>query len=237
VCGRYSVARPDSDVAKEFDVDAIVGEEPAPSWNVAPTQIARVIVERVPRDSDDEAAQRTLRNARWGLIPSWAKDVKIGNRLINARSETVTEKPAFKAAAARRRCLVPADGYYEWEKVDGKKVPHFLHNAEDLLAFAGLYELWPDPNRDKDDPDRWLWSYTILTSPASDTLGHIHDRSPVVIPPGELRGRWLDPSLTEPDQVRELLASIPETRLRPREVSTAVNSPDNNGPELVEPVR
>jgi putative SOS response-associated peptidase YedK len=227
-------------VAREFAVDDVIGEEPPPSWNVAPTQDARVVLERAPRGSergsDGQDARRMLRSARWGLIPSWAKDVKIGNRLINARSETVTEKPAFKAAAARRRCLIPADGYYEWEKAEGRKVPYFLHRDGELLAFAGLYELWPDPQRDEDDPDRWLWSYTVLTSPAADTLGHIHDRSPVVVPPGELRDRWLDPAVTDPDQVRELLASIPEPTLEPREVSSAVNSPRNNGPELVEPV-
>lgn len=236
MCGRYAVARPDSDLSREFDVSAVVGEEPAPSWNVAPTQISRVILERRPRDAaDDAGVERMLRSARWGLVPSWAKDLKIGSRLINARSESVTEKPAFKAAAARRRCLVPADGYYEWEKVEGRKVPYFLHDDEQLLAFAGLYELWPDPDRAEDDPDRWLWSYTVLTSPAADALGHIHDRSPVVVPPGELRDRWLDANLTEPEQVRELLAAIPEPALQPRQVSSAVNSPKNNSPDLVAP--
>jgi putative SOS response-associated peptidase YedK len=217
----------------------VVGEEPEPSWNVAPTQLARVVLERVPRGVDDPehaTAERMLRSARWGLVPSWAKDVKIGNRLINARGETITEKSAFKAAAARRRCLVPAAGYYEWEKVDGRKVPYFLHRDHDVLAFAGLYELWPDPERAEDDSDRWLFSYTILTHPAPDAVGHVHDRSPVVVPPGELRARWLDPALTDPGQVRELLAAIPEPRLEPYEVSPAVNSPRNNGPELVQPV-
>ncbi len=217
-------------------METVVGDQPPPSWNVAPTQDSRIILERVPRGSDGGEPVRMLRSARWGLVPSWAKDVKIGNRLINARGETVTEKPAFKAAAARRRCLVPADGYYEWERSEGRKVPYFLHRAGELLAFAGLYELWPDPARDEDDPDRWLWSYTVLTSPASDTLGHIHDRSPIVVPAGELRDRWLDPALTGADQVRELLAAIPEPALEPREVSSAVNSPANNGPELVEAV-
>jgi putative SOS response-associated peptidase YedK len=233
------VARPDSDLAREFAVAEVVGEEPEPSWNVAPTQLARVVLERVPRGADDAeqaVAERMLRTARWGLVPSWAKDVKIGNRLINARSETITEKPAFKAAAARRRCLVPADGYYEWEKIDGRKVPYFLHRDHDVLAFAGLYELWPDPERAEDDPDRWLWSYTILTHPASDAVGHVHDRSPVVVPPGKLREQWLDPALTDPAEVRELLAAIPEPTLEPYEVSPAVNSPRNNGPELVKPL-
>ncbi|HZZ52491.1 MAG TPA: SOS response-associated peptidase [Pseudonocardia sp.] len=236
MCGRYSAARPDEDLAREFDAQTVIDEPPDPSWNVAPTQTARVVLERAPRADPDGAVQRMLRNARWGLIPSWAKDLKIGNRLINARAETVTEKPAFKAASARRRCLIPADGYYEWEKRDGNKVPYFLHRQEALLAFAGLYELWPNPELAEDDPDRWLWSYTILTRPAPDALGHVHDRSPVVIPPGELRDRWLDPALTDDAQVRELLAEVPEPTLEPRQVSTAVNSPKNNGPELVDAV-
>jgi len=116
------------------------------------------------------------------------------------------------------------------------KVPYFLHRDHDLLAFAGLYELWPDPERAHDDPDRWLFSYTILTHPAPDAVGHIHDRSPVLVPPGDLRTQWLDPVLTDPTQVRELLGAIPEPRLEPYEVSPAVNSPRNNGAELLKPI-
>ena len=213
----------------------MVGEQPAPSWNVAPTQTARIVLERAPRGEEDGGVQRMLRSARWGLIPSWAKDAKIGSRLINARSETITEKPSFKAAAARRRCVVPADGYYEWEKIDGRKVPHFFHRDDEVLSFAGLYELWPNPDAEPDDPDRWVWSYTVLTRPAPDALGHIHDRSPVVVPRGELLDTWLTPTLTDYDQVTQLLAAIPSPGLQPREVSTEVNSVRHNGPQLVEP--
>jgi putative SOS response-associated peptidase YedK len=129
MCGRYSSTKSDSDIAKEFKVEEVVGEEPEASWNVAPTQTRRVVLEHAPKDAEDrQAAPRVLRSARWGLVPSWAKDVKIGSRLINARSETITEKPSFRAASARRRCLVPADGYFEWEKIDGRKVPQFLYS-------------------------------------------------------------------------------------------------------------
>jgi putative SOS response-associated peptidase YedK len=235
VCGRYSVARPDEDLAKEFKVASVIGTEPEPSWNVAATQTRRVVLERAPRDDPDAPAERMLRNARWGLVPSWAKDIKIGNRLINARAETVTSKPSFKAAARRRRCLIPADGYYEWEKVNGNKVPYFLHHSDDLLAFAGLYELWPDPGRTEDDPDRWLWSYTILTTTAPDSLGHIHDRSPVLLPP-TARDQWLDPRLDDADDVQRLLAELDQPTLEPRQVSTEVNSVTNNGPKLVQSV-
>jgi putative SOS response-associated peptidase YedK len=237
MCGRYSSTKSDSDIAKEFKVEEVVGEEPQPSWNVAPTQTRRVVLEHAPKDANNKkSVPRVLRSARWGLVPAWAKDLKIGSRLINARSETITEKPSFRAAATRRRCLVPADGYFEWEKIDGRKVPQFLFRPDRaVLSFAGLYELWPDPERAEDDPDRWVWSYTIITRTAPDAVGHIHDRSPVLVPT-ELRADWLSPSLVESEQVKELLASIPEPLLTPREVSSAVNSVRNNGPELIEPV-
>lgn len=235
MCGRYSVARPDSDLAEEFDVASVVGEEPEASWNVAPTQVRRVVLERAPKGEPDGAPERMLRSARWGLVPSWAKDIKVGNRLINARAETITSKPAFKAASLRRRCLIPADGYYEWEKIDGRKVPYFLHHGLDLLAFAGLYELWPDPARDSDDPQRWLWSYTILTTTAPDSLGYIHDRSPVIIPSSGW-SHWLDPSVTDAAAVERFLAGLDQPTLEPREVSSKVNSPRNDGPELVQAV-
>lgn len=244
MCGRYARSRPDSELAELFDVDEVVGDPLPASYNTAPTQDARVVLERAPRDEDAEAGgstggpRRQLRSLRWGLVPVWAKDAKIGNRLVNARVETVTEKPAFKRAAAKRRLLVPADGYYEWEQREGRaqKVPHFLHAEDDgVLAFAGLYELWPDPAKEEDDPDRWLWTFTILTTRAGDALGHIHDRTPVIVPP-DVRDDWLDPTLTDLDLVRQVLDALPEPRLATHEVSTAVNSPRNDTPELLTPV-
>jgi putative SOS response-associated peptidase YedK len=234
MCGRYASTRSDSDLQAVFDIAETVGAEVPPSYNVAPTQTVRTVLERSPKDEPESDAVRQLRSVRWGLIPSWAKDAKIGSRLINARSETITEKPSFKKAASRRRCIVPADGYYEWEKRDGAKVPYFLHQ-DGVLAMAGLYELWRDPTKAEDDEARWVWSVTVLTSPAADALGHIHDRSPVVLPP-DLRASWLDPAVTDLGDVRDLLAAIPEPRLEPYEVSTAVNSVKNNSPELLTPV-
>ncbi|WP_432564959.1 SOS response-associated peptidase [Kineococcus sp. SYSU DK003] len=237
MCGRYARSRSDGDLVDLFDVGEIVGDPLPPSYNIAPTQDARVVLERAPREDPDAPATRQLRTLRWGLVPVWAKDVKIGNRMANARVETVTEKPAFKRAASKRRLLVPADGYYEWEKREGRtKVPHFLHATDDdVLSFAGLYELWPDPAKDEDDPDRWLWTFTILTTQASDALGHIHDRTPVIVPP-DVRDDWLDPTLTDLDLVRQVLDALPEPRLETHEVSTAVNSPRNDTPELLTPV-
>ncbi|MFD9739349.1 SOS response-associated peptidase [Umezawaea sp. NPDC059074] len=178
-----------------------------------------------------------LRSVGWGLVPPWTKDRKIGSKMINARVETLVSKPAFKAAARRRRCLPPADGYFEWQKTDAKaKTPYYSHLGGEVLAFAGLYELWPDPDLLEDDPARWLWTWTIITTSAPDTLGHIHDRSPLLVPPGDLRDAWLDPTLAEPDDVQALINSMPQPPLEPHEVSTAVNNPRNNGPELLTPV-
>jgi len=234
MCGRYASTQTDVDLLALFSVAEAVGDGPPASYNVAPTDPVRVVLERTPRGEPRAEQVRQLRTARWGLVPSWAKDVKIGARLINARSETITEKPAFTAAAGRRRCLVPADGYFEWEKREGAKVPYFLH-GDAALAFAGLYELWRDPARAGDDPLRWVWSVTILTTTAADSLGHIHERTPLVLP-AELHEEWLDPSITELTRVKELVAAVPEPRLHPRQVSSAVNSVRNNGPELLRAV-
>ena len=234
MCGRYANFRRDDEIARAFMVQQILGEERGPSWNVAPMQGIRVVLERPPREEPDAATVRQLRRVRWGLVPSWAKDPAIGSKMINARSETLTAKPSFKAAAARRRCLVPMDGYYEWMKnPDGTKTPYFLH-AEDegLLAAAGLYELWPDPDLAEDDPKKWLWTATIATTSATDALGHIHDRTPVFIPPDRY-DRWLDSHLQDTIEVDELLRSLPEPVLHPREVGPAVGAVRNNGPELI----
>jgi putative SOS response-associated peptidase YedK len=231
MCGRYAQTRAADALERDLIVDRILGEHPGPSWNVAPTQDVPVVLERV----EDERPERQLRTARWGLVPSWAKDTSIGARMINARSETVLEKPAFRKAAARRRALVPMDGYYEWQPQEhGPKTPFFLH-ADAPLAAAGLYELWRDPARAADDPLRWLWSVTVITRPATDSLGHIHDRCPVLLP-ADRWDDWLDPSITAADEVGAMLVHVPEPHLVPREVSRAVGTVANDGPHLVDPV-
>jgi putative SOS response-associated peptidase YedK len=179
----------------------------------------------------DDLPDRQLRTLKWGLVPFWAKDARIAAKHINARSETFTTKPAFKSAAARHRCIVPADGYYEWMVAADGKHPMYLY-GDGVLGFAGLYE----SRRDFDDPERWLRTYTILTRPATDELGHIHDRSPVVVPL-ELIDAWLDPTMTDPEVARDLVDAMPAPRLHAYEVSNAVNSVRNNGPALIEPRR
>lgn len=236
MCGRYASSRRDIELTSELQVDSVVGEELPASWNVAPTQPARVVLERIG-DGPVTRPERQLRSLTWGLIPSWATDPRVGARLINAREETVTTRRAYRVAASLRRCLVVADGYYEWERRAAGEgtVPHFLHDGGRLLTFAGLYELWTDPALPADDPERWVRSFTIVTTTAPDALGHIHDRSPVVIPPA-LRDDWLDPSVTRHDDVRQLLDAAPTPVFSAYQVSTAVNNHRNDGPRLVEPI-
>jgi putative SOS response-associated peptidase YedK len=176
-------------------------------------------------------------------VPSWAKDPSIGNRMINARMETVAEKPAYKRAFAKRRCLLPADGYFEWYPTQqqtsaGKprKQPFFIRPADHgVLAMAGLYEIWRDPTRDEDDPARFRWTCTVLTTEAEDAVGHIHDRMPLTVE-RDRWGQWLDPTLSDRDDLLGLLVPAAPGRLEAYPVSTAVSNVRNNGPELVEPI-
>jgi putative SOS response-associated peptidase YedK len=253
MCGRYASARKRIELLEEFSVQRDQTPEPlAPDYNVAPTKRVYAVLTRAGRREDDDAqadsqaVARELRVVRWGLVPSWAKDTSIGSRLINARSETVDEKPAFRRAFAKRRCLLPADGYYEWmvlgaaEATDrpGKKAkqPYFIHRADGgPLAFAGLYELWRDKSVPDGDPAAWLWSATVITTTAPDELGQIHDRMPMVIAP-ESWEDWLDPSQTDVSDLKALLAPAAVSGLATYPVSTAVNAVRNNGPELIEPI-
>ncbi|MEZ2390839.1 SOS response-associated peptidase [bacterium RCC_150] len=235
MCGRYVVSKSTADLMAAFDVRESYVDKVEPSYNVAPTDTVPLIMAR--STGEDGEVTRRLVAARWGLVPSWAKDPKGGARLINARMETVTEKPSFRKAAAARRGLLAGDGYYEWEKTPtGGKIPTYLHAPdEQILAFAALFENWPDPNLPDGHPDKWLRTATIITTAASDALGHIHDRTPLIVPP-EMYSDWLDPETTSEADVRALLDSMPEPHLVPRLVSDRVNSVRNNGPELIEAV-
>jgi len=227
------MARATADLVSAFGVDEVAGPEVRPSWNIAPTQRVRLVTERL--DPETGELTRLLETARWGLVPVWAKSAAVGARMINARIETVTEKPSFRSAAVKRRALVPAEGYYEWQKTGTGKIPHYLTSEDgSLLAFAGLYEFWKDPELSADAGEQWLMSCTIITTSAADALGHIHDRTPLIVPP-DLHDDWLDPHRTDKHEVRQLLDAMPEPRLVPRVVSDAVGSVRNNGPELIEP--
>lgn len=260
MCGRYASFREAQDLADAFAVSADAVAPDArllpPSWNLAPTDPVRIVVEREPRpsdgadggpvDADDtpRGTARSLRLARWGLVPSWAKDPSAGARMINARVETLVDKPAFRRALVARRCLVPAEGYYEWAKPQPDapprtpKQPFWIHPADGgVLAFAGLYEFWRDRSRADDDPLRWLVTMTIVTGGArtdDPELAAIHDRRPVVLDPSRWDA-WLDPHGQDPAAAVELLLRPPPPLLA-TPVSPAVSAVGNDGPELIRPV-
>ncbi|AIJ25872.1 SOS response-associated peptidase [Amycolatopsis methanolica] len=238
MCGRYAAKKNPADLAQEFDaVDETDGKAREADYNVAPTKNVVTVVQRHPRDADgqvleDEPAVRSLRVMRWGLVPFWAKDVSVGNRMINTRAETASEKPAFKKSLAQRRCLVPADGWYEWRRTGKQKEPFYMTRPDGhSLSFAGIWDTWRDP-KDPDAPQ--LITFSIITTDAAGRLTDVHDRMPLVIHERNWVD-WLDPDRTE---VGELLAppmDLMETiELRP--VSDRVGNVRNNGPELIERV-
>ncbi len=236
MCGRYA-ASADAELLDEiFVIDEVDGPLPPARYNIAPTDPVVAVVERVRKDAPDEVT-RKLVPLRWGLVPSWSKDAKGAARLINARFETVAEKPAFRRALAARRCLLPADGYYEWYAPDADadlpasrrppKQPFFIHPSDgSLLAMAGLYEFWKSP------AGEWLATCTIITTRAADAVGHIHDRMPMTVPPDRWDA-WLDPTLT--DGACDLLQP-PGAALEAYAVSRLVSTVGNDGPELIEPL-
>ncbi len=241
MCGRYASSRRPEDLIEEFEViESRIAAPLAPDFNVAPTKEVYAVVQRPPSRDSAEPPQRQLRVLTWGLVPSWAKDPSIGSRMINARMETVAEKPAYRKAFACRRALLPADGYFEWYSTDrttaqGKAVkqPFFIRPRDGgVLAMAGLYEVWRDPARADDDPGRFRWTCTILTTQAEDSLGHIHDRMPLMVE-RDRWADWLDPTISGDTS---LLVPAAPGRLEAYAVPTLVSNVKNNGPELVEPL-
>jgi len=240
MCGRYASSASPDELAEEYEVDDIVGELPGADYNVAPTVEVPAILERKAKDGPD--VRRRLTPLVWGLVPSWAKSRSTGAKMINARFETVAEKPAFKRACAVRRCLLPADGYYEWYEPQAgpgtkpRKQPFFIHRADGRrLAMAGLYEIWRDPDKDKDDDSAWLRTCTVITTRATDAVGHIHDRMPMVVTPDRWDA-WLDPGQTDAEAARDLLVVTEPAMLEAYAVSTLVSNVKNNGPQLLEPL-
>ncbi|MDO5500170.1 MAG: SOS response-associated peptidase [Propionibacteriaceae bacterium] len=238
MCGRYAASADLAQLVAEFEVEEVEQGPEGPSWNVAPTDPVPAIVERLPKDDPDGAAVRKLVQLRWGLVPSWSKDVRGGARMINARFETVAEKPAFRKAFAARRCLLPADGYYEWYAGSDprQKQPFFIHRGDgDLLVMAGIYEFWRDDTRPAGDPGAWVASCSIITTTATDSVGHLHDRMPMIIA-REAWAEWLDPRRTDPAEALDLLCVTGADQLAAYAVGRAVGNVRNNGPELVEPL-
>jgi putative SOS response-associated peptidase YedK len=229
MCGRYVAQRGPDDLASAFEAENALGTALRPDWNIAPTDPVPVVLTRHRSGERDGPVVRQLRAARWGLVPSWAPDTKRAGKLINARAETVTELPAFRSAVRRRRCLVPADGWYEWApKPDGagRQPTYLTPRSGDVVAFAGLYELW--------GPDRLLTS-SIVTTAAAGPLVAVHHRMPLMLPRSSWAA-WLDP---ERSAVEDLLVPdlslVEDLELRP--IGPAVGNVANDGPGLIEPVR
>ncbi|HVL85673.1 MAG TPA: SOS response-associated peptidase [Pseudonocardia sp.] len=244
MCGRYASTKATADLAEEFRAVDATGDAAVPDFNVAPTKQVVTVVQRHPRDADGnpdpDVTERSLRMMRWGLVPSWAKDEKAGARMINARAETAGEKPAFRRALAARRCLLPADGWYEWQRGPDHKQPYYAHHRDGAsLAMAGLWEFW----KPKDDPaDRFpdgLVTACVLTTDAVGPLAQVHDRMPLVLP-ASAWDAWLDPDRRADDEAVAALLRPPSldlvAALELRPVSPRVNSVRNNGPELIAPI-
>jgi len=222
MCGRFGQKASSAELAAAFEAAWRCEEPRLPRFNIAPTQQVPILL--------SHEGNRVLDVFRWGLIPSWARDASIGNKMINARAESVLEnKPAFRAAFQRRRCLVPASGFYEWMKAGKMKVPQWIHAADGApLTLAGLWEIW----RPRPDTEPVL-TFTIVTTTPNADVSAIHDRMPVIVAPDD-RDAWLD-AATPPADLAALLRPAPDGLLRSHAVSTAVNRPTCDGPDLIEP--
>jgi len=221
MCGRFTLATPPEIVAEFFELTA--APDLSPRYNIAPTQPAPAIL------LTPERAQRLFRPLRWGLIPSWARDPTIGNRMINARAETVAEKPAFRSAFRQRRCLVVSDGFYEWKKGPGRKQPFYIRMRDDRpFAFAGLWEHW------EADDGTGIESCALLTTQPNEVLRPIHDRMPVILDRANY-DLWLDPTMADVDRLRPLLCPYRAEEMKVYPVGTRVNSPTRDDPACMEP--
>lgn len=254
MCGRYAASADLEELIEEFDVDLDRHDEPSrsvlvnpqnppagtPDWNMAPTKQAPVILTRAL----DGEPVRQLRLLTWGLVPAWAKDTSVGARMINARAESVAEKPAYGKALRARRALVPAAGWYEWQvsptatdaKGKPRKQPFYVRRGDGAsLAMAGLYEFWRDKRiADPDDPNAWVVSFAVLTTAAEPGLDRIHDRQPLILERADWE-RWLAPEVTAVEEIADLLTYAAPGRFEAYPVSRAVSSNRNNGPHLTDP--
>ena len=221
MCGRFVLMSLGRDLAERFHLSEM--PDPEPRYNIAPTQMVAVV------RRDEDSLRRRLDFVRWGLVPSWAKDLSIGSKLINARAETASQKPAFRAAFRYRRCLVPADGFYDWERGKGRKQPYLVSMADgSTFAFAGLWEKWHSAE------GKVIESCTILTTDANELLSPIHDRMPVILRP-ENYDVWLDPEAKQPELLLPLLIPYPAEQMAIRVVSPKVNKSAYDAPDCIEP--
>ena len=229
MCGRYTLLSDLAALEERFGFDAqeLVFQ---PRFNVAPTQQALTVTNNESSDSQPKVKNQA-RLMRWGLVPSWAKDLSIGNRMINARAETLAEKPSFRRALERRRCLVLADGFYEWQKNGKQRLPLRITLASgEPFGMAGMWESWQSPSGEV------IQSCTIVTTSANELLAPIHHRMPVILP-RELEAVWLDPDAKDVRLLSSLLSSYPAAEMQYSRVSTLVNSPANDSPDCIVPVQ
>jgi putative SOS response-associated peptidase YedK len=227
MCGRFVASTPPDEVARYFDAAPPAEAAVEPNWNVAPTSDVYVVLV--------DGGVRCVAPHHWGLVPVWAPSPAAGAKMINARAETVADKNAFRHAYRKRRCIVPADGFYEWQKIPGQKTkqPWFIHHRDgDPLAFAGLWEEWRGPDR---DGSQRLRSTTIITTTANATMEPVHDRMPVVLPPSAWE-TWLDPDTADPAALGRLLVPAPPELIVRHRVGTEVGNVRNRGPHLTDPI-
>jgi len=238
MCGRFVSASPPDEIARYFDAEPPADELEA-SYNVAPTNDVYAVTE--------DGGVRKVEAFHWGLVPSWAKDPKISAKMINARAEGIATKNAYRAAFKRRRCIIPADGFYEWQKIEGvkKKQPHYISRPDgEPLAFAGLWEVWRPkrekvegdaaPPADADWDDSPLRSCTIITTTPNETMAKLHDRMPVILPASKWE-EWLDPTNDDVETLGQLLVPAPAQLITTRPISTEVNNVRNKGAHLLDP--
>ena len=222
MCGRFVQSASADDYARYFGADAVKTELHEANYNVAPTDPVYAVAEH--------KGERLVGTFRWGLVPHWSKDRKSAARFINARSETLTEKPAFRDAFKSHRCLIPADGFYEWTRRGDLKIPHYIHiGSHAPMALAGVWASWKDPATDE-----WLRTCSVITTQPNEFIRPIHDRMPSMLPEATWDA-WLDRDNDDLEQLRSFLTPPPEELLETYEVSTEVNSVRNNGPHLLLP--
>lgn len=257
MCGRFTLTTPTDEISEYFRVlEGLEGSARGrlrPRYNIAPTQPVACVRQTVAADTEPSTpggpAVRELVEMRWGLIPHWARDPAIGNRMINARSESVADKPAYREAFRRRRCLVIADGFYEWKRLEASKQPYFIYMEDRRpFAFAGLWERWKPRTGQLDNivapgkpevplsTDGRVESCAFLTIGPNELMASIHDRMPVILPP-EHWDAWLDPDVQDADELAHLLISYPAGEMRAHPVSTHVNKPGNDDPACIEPIK
>ncbi|MBS4191140.1 SOS response-associated peptidase [Bacillus sp. FJAT-49705] len=224
MCGRFTLTATFEQIIDRFDIEQLIEQDLyAPNYNVAPSQSVLAVV--------NDGSRNRLGFLRWGLIPSWANDEKIGYKMINARAESLKEKPSFRNAYMKRRCLIIADSFYEWKRHDNKtKTPMRIKlRTDELFAMAGLWEHWKSPQ------GKSVFSCSVITTTPNELVKDIHDRMPVILKPEDEK-IWLDRSITDPSYLDGLLKALNQDLMETYEVSTLVNSPKNNSPELIQKI-